>query len=229
MEKSILILSGGLDSTVAAHLSKESSSPVLALTFDYGQRSVQHEVQAAANTARSLGTEHRVMDLPWLGQMTRTALVNRTSSLSRPSLAELEDETASRKSAANVWVPNRNGLFLNIAACFADALGATRLVTGFNREEAATFPDNSIPFAEAANHFFYYATQAHPVVESPTLGLNKIEIVQKAVSLGIRFRDLWFCYEAGPEPCHRCESCMRNFRAFDAAGIPDPWVEETLP
>lgn len=223
MEKSILILSGGLDSTVSSWIAKENSEPVLALTFDYGQKAALKEQEAAKKTAGSLGVPHRILPLPWLAELTRTALVSSEKEIPRLKENELDDLEKGRKSAAAVWVPNRNGLFLNVAACYAEALDAEILVTGFNAEEGIAFPDNSAPFVRASDEFFWYSTQKKIRVVSPTLKWNKTEIARKAAELGVPLRDLWFCYEGGPAPCRRCESCLRAFRAFREAEIGDPW------
>jgi 7-cyano-7-deazaguanine synthase len=193
------------------------------LTFDYSQKASRKEQEAAQKIARSLGVAHRVLSLPWLAELTTTALVAPHRDLPKIKESELDDLSAARKSAEAVWVPNRNGLFLNIAACYAEALDAEVLVTGFNAEEGITFPDNSAPFVRAADEFFWYSTQKKIRVVSHTLNWNKAEIVRKAVELGVPLKDLWFCYEGGKTPCRRCESCLRAFRAFREAGIGNPW------
>lgn len=226
MKKSILVLSGGLDSTVSSLLASQETRPLLALTFDYGQRAALKEQESSRKIAKRLEVPHQVLSLPWLSQMTSTALVNRSLPLPHLQKSELDNLTLTSRSAASVWVPNRNGLFLNMAACFAESLGADVLITGFNAEESVTFPDNSPDFVEAADRFFYYATQRHVQVQSYTLHLNKIEIVKRAVDLHVSFKDLWFCYEGGEVPCRTCESCLRAFRAFQQAGVQDPWGDE---
>lgn len=223
MEKSILILSGGLDSTVSSWIAKENSSPVLALTFDYGQKATLKEQEAAKKIARFLGVPHRILSLPWLAELTSTALVARDRNLPQPAEKDLDDPSQGNKTAKAVWVPNRNGLFLNVAACYAEALDAEILVTGFNAEEGITFPDNSVPFVRASDEFFWYSTQKKVRVVSPTLKWNKAEIARKAIKMGVPLKDLWFCYDGGKSPCRRCESCLRAFRAFRKAEIKDPW------
>lgn len=215
--KSILVLSGGLDSTVAAHIAQSKTTPVLALTFDYGQRAAQKEKEAAAATAKRLNVPHRTIDLPWLGELTRTGLVNKAMKLPELSEKDLDDPVKGRKTAEAVWVPNRNGLFLNIAACFAESLGAEILVTGFNAEEGITFPDNSAGFVRTADDFFWFSTLKKIRVVSYTLEWNKPEIARKAREFGISSKDIWSCYEAGPSPCGACESCLRLARAFREA------------
>ncbi len=217
--KSILILSGGLDSTVSGWIAKKETDPVLALTFDYGQRAAGREGEAAAKIAGHLKVPHRIIRFPWLAELTRTSLVDRGTELPHLQEKDLNDPAKGKESAAAVWVPNRNGLFLNVAACFAESLDATLLVTGFNAEEAATFHDNSAAFVETADRFFHYSTQKEVKVTSYTLNLTKVEIAKKARELGVPFQDLWFCYEGGDAPCRVCESCLRDFRAFREAGV----------
>lgn len=219
--RSILILSGGLDSTVSAYLARNETQPILALTFDYGQRATRRESEAAGKIAARLGVPHKIFPLPWLAEITKTALVNRNTDL--PQMKDLDDTNEGKRSASTVWVPNRNGLFLNIAASFAEALEADLIVTGFNKEEGATFPDNSPPFVESANLFFSYATLKRVKVTSFTLDWTKTEIAKKGKELGIPFEEIWFCYEGGEKSCGLCESCLRSRRAFERANINYDW------
>ncbi len=217
--KSILILSGGLDSTVSSLLAGHETRPVLALTFDYGQRAAEREKAAAKKTADRLEVPHKILALPWLKELTHTSLVDTRSALPNVGEKDLDDPAKGRESAKAVWVPNRNGLFLNIAACFAESLGAEVLVTGFNAEEGVTFPDNSAAFARSADDFFWFSTLSKVRVVSYTLDWNKREIAGRAKDLGVKPEDVWFCYEGGLEPCKSCESCLRAFRAFREAGL----------
>lgn len=213
MQKSVLILSGGLDSTVSAWIARERTRPLVALTFDYGQRAAQREIASVAETAKTLGVPHKILSLPWLGEITRTALVNRQAALPSLTSKDLDDMQAAQEAAAAVWVPNRNGLFLNIGAAFAESLGAELLVAGFNAEEGVTFPDNSSPFIRAADEFFWYSTLTRVKVTSYTQAMTKREIVEKARELGIDLEKIWFCYGGEAKPCRRCESCLRFYRA----------------
>jgi 7-cyano-7-deazaguanine synthase len=214
MRKSILILSGGLDSTVSSWLARQETKPILALTFDYGQRAARREIEAAYYTSQQLGVEHRIIPLTWLKEITTTSLVNQGSPLPQLAESDLDNTEKTVSTAKQVWVPNRNGTFLNIAAASAGSLGASILVTGFNAEEGVTFPDNSAPFVRAANEFFWYSTQNRVEVTSYTLQMTKVEIAQKAQELGVNFDKIWSCYEGGDRPCRSCESCARFLRAF---------------
>ena len=120
---------------------------------------------------------------------------------------------------AKVWVPNRNGLFIGDAASFAEAMGAASVVVGFNREEAATFPDNSAEFLNRMSGALEYSTLSGVRVESPTQGMDKVEIVTAGYEISAPMRWLWSCYEGGSDHCGGCESCARLFRALDGAGV----------
>ena len=204
--KGVAILSGGLDSTVSLAAAARKMDVVLALTFDYGQRAARREREASARIARRYGIPHRVVRIPWLAPLTRTALVDRRARLPRNEM--------SARSARAVWVPNRNGVFIEIAAAHAESLGARALVTGFNREEAATFPDNSPEYVRAVNRALSYSTANGVRVVSYTAGLDKRGIVRLGRRLGAPIEIIWPCYEGGRRWCGACESCLRCLRAL---------------
>jgi 7-cyano-7-deazaguanine synthase len=204
--KGVAILSGGLDSTVSLAAAARRMDLVLALTFDYGQRAARREREASARIARRYRIPHRVIGLPWLAAITRTALVDRR--------ARLPEHEMSERSAQAVWVPNRNGVFIEIAAAHAESLGAARLVTGFNLEEAATFPDNSPDYVDAVNRALSYSTANGARVVSFTARLDKPGIVRLGRRLGAPLDLVWPCYQGGREWCRRCESCLRSLRAL---------------
>lgn len=212
----IVLLSGGLDSTVALALYLEKNSLDLALTFDYGQRARIQEISAAQKIAGHYRLAHRVVPIPFLQEQTHSALVNRSQDLPLVDYSKLDDlQGQALASARQVWVPNRNGLFLNIGAVFAENMGnAPVLITGFNREEAAAFPDNSLEFMEAINHSLSFSTQNKVTVASPTSIYTKKEIVSEGLRLRVPWQHIWSCYESGDRVCGQCESCQRLKRAL---------------
>ena len=218
-KKAIALLSGGLDSTVAFKKSSLEGEVVLAITFDYGQRAALKEIKAAARIAGSSGVSHEIIELPWLKEITKPALVDSVMALPQLKEHELDGEGGKTDdSAKSVWVPNRNGLFINVAAAYCEALGADQIITGFNSEEAATFPDNSIEFLEAINVSLSYSTLNKTKVISPTSKLNKAEIVRLGMEIGAPLNLLWSCYEGGENMCGVCESCLRLKRGLYEAG-----------
>ena len=208
----LALLSGGLDSTVAAALYRARSGPMaLGLCVDSGQRAARREAQAAVAVGAALGFPVQLAHLPLLGEVTETALVRRDRPLPQPELARLDADASA--SADAVWVPNRNGVLVNVAAALAEARGLDVGVVGFNAEEAATFPDNSARFVERLNACLADSTRGRVTVESPTLHLTKAQLLAEGRAVGAPVHLAWSCYEGGEAPCGRCESCRRRQRA----------------
>lgn len=219
MKQSLLILSGGLDSAVSAALAGEQSKARLALFFDYGQRAALAEQRSATRVAQWLKVPLKTIGLPWLTELGQSALTQKTRTIPPLSQGELGNHAATTASARAVWVPNRNGVFLNVAAAFTESLGLDQIVTGFNAEEAVTFPDNSGEFVQAADAFFYYSTQNGVKVVSYTQDLDKAGIVHAGLKYDVPFEQLWSCYYNGDKMCGGCESCQRSIRAYRMVGI----------
>lgn len=217
MKRSVVLLSAGLDSTVNLFKAREESEVVLALTFDYGQRAAAREIEHAGKLAAHIGTRHQVIALPWFRDFTKTSLVDTSMDVPTTSVS-IDDFNASTTSAKAVWVPNRNGIFLNIGAAFAESLGADWLIPGFNLEEATTFPDNSEAYLQAATRAFQFSTSNQVQVHCFTTQMTKPEIVKLGHQLKVPFDLIWTCYFGGEKPCGQCESCQRFARAQKVPG-----------
>ena len=208
MTKSVILLSGGLDSLVSLGLSKSEYNVTFALTFDYGQKSAKDEIETSAKICEYYNIRHKVIKLDWLKEITHTALV---SDIDLPTGDSLKDEELSAKA---VWVPNRNGLILNIAGSFADADDYSHIILGANKEEAATFPDNTQEFADRVSAEFEYSTRVQPKVLVPLINYDKNDIVKKAIENNIPLELVKSCYKGGEKHCGQCESCVRLKRAL---------------
>ncbi|MFH1874172.1 MAG: 7-cyano-7-deazaguanine synthase QueC [Pseudomonadota bacterium] len=219
-QKAITLLSGGLDSMVATLLAAKDLEIGLSLTFDYGQRAAQPEIKAATGFCQSYQIKHQVIALPWLAKLSDSALNNAQKDLPKFMATELDmNEQKEKASAKQVWVPNRNALFLNIAACYAEANNCQQIVTGFNLEEATTFPDNSWDFVQAQNKAFKYSTLTKPQISTPVQNMKKTQMVKEAKKLELDWNLFWSCYEGKDKMCGECESCARTMRAFSYAGL----------
>lgn len=210
MNKSIILLSGGLDSLVSLGLKKEELNVSLALTFDYGQKSAEQEIEASAKICEHYKIEQKIIKLDWLKNITQTSLV---SDKDIPTGNELDNPENSAKS---VWVPNRNGLFLNIAGSFADSYGYDFILIGANKEEGQTFPDNTQEFINAINKEFEFSTQKSPKVVAPLINSDKNDIVMLALQHGVPLELTRSCYQGGAKHCGICESCSRLKHALEA-------------
>ncbi|MFZ5632225.1 MAG: 7-cyano-7-deazaguanine synthase QueC [Bacillota bacterium] len=211
---SIVLLSGGLDSTVSLSQALREGEVKLCLTFDYGQRARLKEISAASEIASYYRLKHRVVVLTFLKEITGTALVNPEADVPEPEDSHFNRPEKMEETARAVWVPNRNGIFINIAAAFAESLDCGQIVTGFNAEEAKTFPDNSRDFLAASNVALSFSTLKKVKVLSYTQMLDKVEIVRLGKRLGAPLQHVWPCYHGGDQICGRCESCKRYLRAL---------------
>ena len=153
-EQAVVLLSSGLDSTINIYQASKEFNVKLALTFDYGQRARVKEIEMAKKTSEYLAIPHKVVSLPWFSEFTETSLVNSEKHIPTEEV-RIDDLEASQQSAKSVWVPNRNGIFLNIAAAYAEGIGAKYVIPGFNLEEATTFSDNSQDFIDQLNRSFF--------------------------------------------------------------------------
>lgn len=147
--------------------------------------------------------------MPWYKKIITSSLVNR-----KTKVPQLKNATeGDLQTAKAVWVPNRNGLFLNMAAAYAESLGADTIVTGFNKEEAVTFPDNTLAYCQATDKALSYSTQNKVKVKNYFFNKNKKQIYALAVRNKAPLQYVWPCYHGGWKLCGKCESCQRYLRA----------------
>lgn len=216
--KAVVLLSAGLDSSFNLLKASQELDVVLALTFDYGQRAAPRETRQARALAKQYGVAHKVVRLPWFKEFTRTSLVSKAK-VPTGRQVRIDSRAQSLRTAKSVWVPNRNGILLSIAAGFAEGLGANLVIPGFNLEEAQTFPDNSLAYLKTLDQTWAFSTASHVRTKCYSIKQNKTQIVAEGKRLGLPFAKLWPCYFAGRRWCGVCESCQRYSRALAANGL----------
>lgn len=201
IDNAVILLSGGLDSLVALDyaLRQDNYSIKLALTFDYGQKAAAKEIEYSQKICKYYNIEHKIIKLDWLKDITQTSLVSNNSI---PT-----ENLHTNESAKSVWVPNRNALFLNIAACFCDSYQYKYIIYGANKDEGNTFSDNTESFRENISKLFKSSTLFHPVVIAPLINYSKDDIVKIAIENSIPLEMVWSCYQSGELHCGKCESC----------------------
>ena len=126
--KSLVLLSGGLDSSANLAFARHFDLPVLALTVDYGQRAVDAEIRAAAHIAKYYEVAHQVLDLKWLGKLGGSALTSNSITIPTIQSNQLDNLSFTAPAAKAVWVPNRNGLFINAAAAIAESMQLPQII-----------------------------------------------------------------------------------------------------
>ena len=209
-KKGVVLLSSGLDSLVSLYMAKKECDIVLALTFDYGQKAAWDEINAAKKITSKFNIEHKIVELPFLKKAVNNALTNDSKTL--------EFDELGVNSMKAVWIPNRNGLFLNIAAMYCDSLNLDCIIFGANKEEAATFSDNSQKFIDDMNEVLKTSTNYDIKVTAPLIEFDKNEIVKKAIELKVPLKYINSCYNSQKGHCGHCESCSRLKRALKNNG-----------
>ena len=217
-QAAVILLSGGLDSMVAAGLAREAGFRLFALTIDYNQRH-RVELEAAARIAAYLGAERHIV-LPL--------------DLSRFGGSALTGDLAVPKEGVGpgipvTYVPARNTIFLALCLGWAEAAGARDLFIGVNALDYSGYPDCRPEFVAAFEGLANLATKAglegdRFTIHTPLMAMTKADIAREAARLGLDAGMSWSCYDPTPDGrhCGLCDSCRLRARGFAEAGLPDP-------
>ncbi|MGA0133849.1 MAG: 7-cyano-7-deazaguanine synthase QueC [Opitutales bacterium] len=213
MSRTVLIYSGGIDSTVLlAHLRAEGRE-VHCLSVDYGQRH-RRELEAARALCAHHGVGHRLADLralaPLFGSNALTGGVK---------VPEGHYEEESMKATV---VPNRNMLLISVATAWAVSLRAESVAYGAHGGDHAIYPDCRPEFAEALDRAVRLADWHEVRLERPFVKMDKAAIVRRGAELDVPFGLTWSCYVGGERHCGKCGTCVERKEAFRLAGVADP-------
>ena len=214
----VVLLSGGLDSMVAAGLAREAGFQIHALTIDYNQRH-RREIEAATAIAKRLGAVRHVILPLDLRQFGGSALT---------------DDIAVPKSGVGAdipvtYVPARNLVFLSLTLAWAEELAAHDIFIGVNALDYSGYPDCRPEFIAGFEQLARLATKAGvsgsgTTIHAPLQYLGKADIVREAARLGLDAGLSWSCYDPQPndEACGQCDSCRLRLAGFADAGLTDP-------
>jgi len=216
----VVLFSGGLDSTTALYWARKRYGRVFALSFDYGQRH-RVELRLAKKTAAALGVPRSVLKID-LTPVGGSALTD--DSIPVPRHKNLKGLKAG---TPPTYVPFRNGIFLAVAAAWAEARGITDLVCGFNVVDSPNYPDTRPPFVRAMERAVNAGTKAafggpRMRVLAPFVDLPKSAIIRRGLALGADYSHSLSCYSGRETPCGTCSSCLLRKRAWREAGLEDP-------
>ena len=229
MKKAIILLSGGLDSSITAYIAQLKGYDLSALSFLYGQ---QHdkEIQSARKIASSLSIQDHIFFKLDLSQFGGSSLLkNSDQTISNPK--QVSDIG---NSIPNTYVPGRNTIFLSIALAFAETRNADAIFTGVTAMDYSGYPDCRPEYIQAFQQLANLATKktvtGHNIeIETPLINLSKAEIIKKGSKLNVPFEHTWSCYNGRDKACGQCESCQLRLQGFQQAHIPDPLPYEILP
>lgn len=211
-------MSGGMDSTLAAFRIRAEGYDVVAVHFNYTQRTEARELEAFRAVCDALGpVERHEIDLGFFAQIG-------TSALTDPSIAV---PTGGLEPGVPVtYVPFRNGIFLSIAASIAEKSGAEVIAIGVVEEDSSGYPDCREAYVRAMEQAINLGTKEETRIHiaMPLVHLKKSQIVAEAVAMQVPLELTWSCYSQEARACGVCDSCRLRLAGFAVAGIADPIV-----
>ena len=214
--KTVVVFSGGLDSTVLLYHLLALGDEVLAISFDYGQRH-RRELLHAQTIAAKLGVEWEIADVSRISPLLAGS--SQTSSTIPVPHGHYADETMKQ-----TVVPNRNMIMIAVAGGWALSRRFDRVAYGAHTGDHTIYPDCRPEFVEALRRALSLADWHTIDLFCPFLDLTKAEIVARGASLGADFASTWSCYEGGETHCGLCGTCNERREAFALAAVPDPTV-----
>lgn len=209
--KSVLIYSGGLDSTVLLFKLKSDNAISSAISFNYGQKHSK-ELEFAKFNCNKLNIKHMIVDLsPLKDIFGKSALTN--------SDVKIPQANYDKDNMATTVVPNRNMIFLSIATAYAISTDADSVAYAAHSGDHALYADCREEFAKAIDKAISLCDYKNIKLYRPFINMTKAEIAKLGVKLGVDFSKTWSCYEGGDTPCGKCATCLERIEALKEAGI----------
>lgn len=219
--KTVVLLSGGMDSVTAFYQVKRDHEVVAALSFDYGSKHNARELPFAKFHADRAGVPHRTIDLGFMNDCFESDLLKNGG--------EIPDGHYAQDNMKRTVVPFRNGIMLSVACGFAESIGADALAIAAHSGDHAIYPDCREPFMRAMGAAMEEGTYARIHLMRPFIAMDKTAIARLGMELGIDFSGTWSCYKGGEIHCGTCGTCVERREAFLLSGLVDPTVYAATP
>jgi 7-cyano-7-deazaguanine synthase len=220
--KSVVLVSGGMDSCVTAALAVSECDAVAFLHVSYRQLTESRERKAFNDIADHYGViELLDVSIEHLAKIGGSSLTDERIAVTDADLDSKEIPTS--------YVPFRNANMLSIAVSWAEVIGATAIYIGAVAEDSSGYPDCRPEFYEAFQKVIDTGTKpdTHIEIRTPIIHLRKAEIVKKGIELGAPLHLTWSCYRSETLACGTCDSCALRLRGFTQAGLADPTLYES--
>ncbi len=216
MKKAVCIISGGMDSALSAKIAEDEGYEIIALHFNYGQRTQAKELECFRKIAKDVNSEKLYeIDMDFFEQIGASSLTDMSIDVPTGGVEE---------GVPSTYVPFRNGIFLSIAAAVAEKHSAEALYIGVVEEDSSGYPDCRESFIEQMQKAINLGTKKETNLEikMPLVSLKKSQIVKKSLALNVPLKDTWSCYQSEEKACGICDSCRLRLRGFEQAGSVDP-------
>ncbi|MCL4431684.1 MAG: 7-cyano-7-deazaguanine synthase QueC [Epsilonproteobacteria bacterium] len=215
-KKALCIMSGGMDSTLVAYIMHSRGYEIVALHFNYGQRTVTKELEAFRAISSDLDVAKKYeIDLDFFKTIGASALTDHSIDVPRGGI---------EAGVPITYVPFRNGIFLSIATAIAEKEGCEVIAIGVVEEDSSGYPDCRDAFIQSFQEAANLGTKetTHIRIEMPLVHMQKSQIVQEAHKLNVPLELTWSCYKSEDKACGVCDSCRLRLRGFEQAGQKDP-------
>ncbi|CAD7286626.1 7-cyano-7-deazaguanine synthase [Campylobacter majalis] len=216
MKKAVVVMSGGMDSTLCATLALKQGYEIIALHFDYNQRTMKREKQAFNDICDRLNITKRLsLDVSFIAKIGGNSLTDKSMQVPKTGLSD---------GVPNTYVPYRNGIFLSIAAAVAEKNDAKAIYIGVVEEDSSGYPDCRAEFIKTIQNAINLGTKDSTKIEikMPLVSLSKADIVRVSLENNSPLELTWSCYESEEMACGVCDSCRLRLNGFKKANSTDP-------
>ncbi len=216
IKKALCVMSGGMDSTLSAYMMKNEGYEIVAVHFNYEQRTQTKELECFNNICDDLDVKEKyVLDLDFFKQLGASALTDKSIDVPTTGVEEGVPVT---------YVPFRNGIFLSMAAAIGEKEGAEVISIGVVEEDSSGYPDCRESYIKSMQESINLGTKDETSIEikMPLVHLQKSQIVQESFKLKVPLELTWSCYKNEEKACGVCDSCRLRLNGFNLAGEQDP-------
>ena len=216
MKKTVIIVSGGIDSTTLAYYLKDKGHDLYVLSFNYGQKQVK-EILIAEKIAKKLSIPFQLVNIQKIGGLLKSSLTDKKEKIPKGHYA--------KESMKSTVVPNRNMIMLSIAAGYARSIKANYLAYAAHGGDHLIYPDCRPGFVRAlrmalAESFGYQ--KPWPELIAPFVSFDKTDIIRMGYMLRVPFELTYSCYKGLDKHCGVCSTCIERKEAFKKANVSDP-------
>jgi 7-cyano-7-deazaguanine synthase len=215
-KKAVCVMSGGMDSTLSAYMMKQEGYEIIAVHFNYDQRTQTKELECFEKITEELNVKEKyILDLDFFKHLGASALTDKSIDVPISGIEEGVPVT---------YVPFRNGIFLSMSAAIAEKEGAKVISIGVVEEDSSGYPDCRETYIKSMQDSINLGTKDETEIEikMPLVHLQKSQIVEKSLNLSVPLKLTWSCYKSEDKACGVCDSCRLRLNGFKLAGEVDP-------
>ena len=217
--KALVLLSGGLDSSVVLSVCQEKGYDIYAISFDYGQRH-KVELEYAKFQATFFNCiSHEVFKMEFYGGSALTDEIK---------VPKNRDSHSMSKDIPVTYVPSRNIVFLSFASGYAECHDIDNIFIGVNAIDYSGYPDCRKNFIDNFEKLINKSTKkglegSKFKINTPLINLSKKDIIKLGHKNGVDFSMTSSCYSPKlKKNCGVCDSCLLRKQGFEEAGLRDP-------